>query len=200
MRPAVFLVWLLFFPLQLLAAPAILVLGDSLSAGYGIEQKASWVHLLEKRLMAQGYSYTVINASISGETTMGGLTRINNELEKHQPSLVIIELGGNDGLRGLSIQQLEKNLAQIIDASLQKNANVVLVGMQIPPNYGPTYTKAFSDSYTNLAKTYDIKLVPFLLNGLGEDRQHFQSDGIHPTSAAQPLLLENVWVELKPLL
>lgn len=178
----------------------ILIFGDSISAGYGLKSNESWSHLLQNRLINQKYNYKVINASLSGDTTGGGKLRIENVLRKHQPDIVLIELGGNDGLRGLSLKTMKNNLSYMIDLSLKFKHQVLLVGMQLPPNYGKTYTKQFSNIYKNLATDKNISLVPFLLSGIAEDSSFFQNDQIHPNAKAQTYLLDNVWVELKPML
>ena len=180
--------------------PVILVLGDSLSAGYGIELDQGWVSLLQQQLTDQGYPHKVVNASISGDTSRGGLSRLPTALERHQPSIVIIELGGNDGLRGLSLNQLETNLAEMTELSQQAGADVVLVEMRIPPNYGPRYTERFQALYGDLAERYNAALVPFLLDRVAEVPGLMQSDQIHPNAKAQPIILENVWPALEPLL
>jgi acyl-CoA thioesterase-1 len=180
------------------AEKSILVLGDSLSAAYGIAQARGWVALLEERLKREQLDYSVVNASVSGDTTSGGLARLDSALKKHQPRIVVVELGGNDGLRGLPVQQMRANLGRIIEQSQQAGARVVLVGMKMPPNYGPDYTQAFESVYGELAKRYKTALVPFLLQDL--DEAQFQPDRIHPTAEAQPLMLERVWKVLRPLL
>jgi acyl-CoA thioesterase I len=180
------------------AEKSILVLGDSLSAAYGIAQARGWVALLEERLKREQLDYSVVNASVSGDTTSGGLARLDSALKKHQPRIVVVELGGNDGLRGLPVQQMRANLGRIIEQSQQAGARVVLVGMKMPPNYGPDYTQAFESVYGELAKRYKTALVPFFLEDL--DEVQFQPDRIHPTAEAQPLMLERVWKVLRPLL
>ncbi|HEY0563128.1 MAG TPA: arylesterase [Methylophilus sp.] len=182
------------------AAQTILVFGDSLSAAYGLEKKQGWVDLLAQRMQKQGYAYQVVNASISGETTAGGLSRIQAVLKQHQPDIVIVELGANDGLRGLPVAALKDNLNQMIQAAKLQSAQVVLVGIQIPPNYGLKYAQAFSGAFAQLAKELNTSYVPFLLDKVAGNRQLNQQDGIHPTAAAQPILLDNVWPHLKPLL
>jgi acyl-CoA thioesterase-1 len=180
-------------------APRLLVLGDSLSAAYGIEVQQGWVSLLEQRLAAK-YPHQVINASVSGETTGGGLARLPALLKQHQPELVIVELGGNDGLRGYPLNVMKQQLAQIIETSRDGGAEVLLVGMQIPPNYGLRYTNHFRDTYTELAEQYDLPLVTFLLAGVALTPELMQKDGIHPTAEAQEKMLDNVWPILQPLL
>ena len=180
------------------ATQTILVFGDSLSAGYGIQQNQSWVNLLQARLTQQKLPYTVVNASSSGETTSGGLARFNAALTEHKPSIVILELGANDGLRGLPVRDMRSNLNKMI--LLAKPAKILLIGMKIPPNYGQKYSRDFSASYAILAKQHKIKLVPFLLDGVAGKPSLIQDDGLHPLAAAQPALLENVWSQLKGLL
>jgi acyl-CoA thioesterase-1 len=171
-----------------------------LSSAYGIAQARGWVALLAERLKRERLDYSVVNASISGETTAGGLARIRAALERHRPSVVIVELGGNDGLRGLPVAQMRKNLAGIIEQAKAGGARVLLVGMRMPPNYGPEYTEAFEAVYPDLAKRYGTGLVPFLLEDLSEKPELFQPDRIHPTEAAQPAMMERVWKALGPLL
>ena len=190
----------LLIPAVSVATPVIMVLGDSLSASYGIDQKTGWVHLMEQRLKTEGFSYKVVNASISGETTHGAQSRLDNLLKKHSPEIVIIELGGNDGLRGLSLESMYTNLAGIIEQSLSHEADVLLTGMRIPPNYGQQYTEKFADIYTQLALTYQITLAPLLLTGLENNQAMFQADGLHPVAEAQPIILDNIWPYLARLL
>jgi acyl-CoA thioesterase-1 len=182
------------------ADKSILVYGDSLAAAYGISQERGWVALLGERLKREQVDYSVVNASVSGETTSGGLTRIKPALERHRPAIVIVELGANDGLRGLPVAQMKKNLGAIIEQSQQAGARVLLLGMRLPPNYGPDYTQAFEVAFGDLAKRYKTALVPFMLEDVVEKPGLFQSDRIHPTVEAQPLILERVWTELRPLL
>lgn len=174
--------------------PTLLVMGDSLSAAYGIEQEESWVSLLAERLDGAAH---VVNASISGETTAGGAERLPALLDQHTPQLVLVELGGNDGLRGLPPQQMQHNLADMIEASQRAGAEVLLLGIDIPPNYGQAYRDAFTAVYTTLAGEYAVPLVPFLLEGVALDASLMQTDGIHPTASAQPVILDNVWPELE---
>jgi len=176
------------------------VVGDSISAGYGLNQNEGWVHLLQQRLSSNGYPHQVVNASISGDTSSGGLQRINNALKKHAPDIVIIELGANDGLRGLSLKQLESNLSKMITLSQNNKASVLILGMQLPPNYGPAYTKAFSNVYLSVSKNKRTALLPFLFTGFESDLSLFQKDRIHPNVDAQELILNNVWPTLLPLL
>ena len=180
--------------------PQILVLGDSLSAGYGIDQRKAWVSLLQQRLVDEGLDYRVINISSSGETSAGGLGRLDSALTRYRPAIVIIELGANDGLRGLPLRQMRDNLQQLIERARRAGAEVLLIGMQLPPNYGPRYTRAFHDTYLQLARENEVALLPFLLDGVSEQRELMQADNLHPTAAAQPHLLDNVWAALRPLL
>lgn len=182
------------------AGPTLLVFGDSLSANYGLAVESGWVSLLQQRLTQKNYAYRVLNASISGETTSGGLSRIDSALAAHQPTIVIIELGTNDGLRGLSLQATRDNLDAMIRACRASKAKVLLVGMRLPPNYGAAYSERFSMLYPALAKKHHIALTPFLLEGIAEKRELFQADNLHPTAAAQPIILENIWKHLKPML
>ncbi len=175
----------------------VLVVGDSLSAAFGIAQEESWVALLGERLRAKGYGYAVVNASITGDTTTGGLKRLPRALSMHKPAVVIIELGGNDGLRGTPIEVMRSNLARMIELSQAAGARVVLAGMQIPTNYGGPYTRAFAAVYPELARKYGAGLVPFILDGIAQDITLFQADGIHPVAAAQKTLLDNVWPPLQ---
>ncbi len=182
------------------ATPAILVLGDSLSAEYGLARDAGWVKLMEARLRAERFDYNVVNASISGETTVGGKTRLPDLLARHHPAVVIVELGANDALRGLPLQTTEANLRSIVTSAQQAKASVLLVGMRIPPNYGPDYTERFFSLYPKLAGEYKLRLVPFLLEQVIAKPEWFQADRIHPTAQAQGTLLDTVWPQLKPLL
>ena len=181
-------------------APTILVFGDSLSAAYRIPRDQGWVALLQQRLQQQGLPHRVVNASVSGETTSGGLSRLPAALQEHNPDIVVLELGANDGLRGLPIPAMQRNLSAMIEASQDVGARVLLAGMLIPPNYGPRYTSAFAASYTELAERFDLPLVPFLLDGVAGKRAFTQEDGLHPTAAAQEKILDNVWETLQPLL
>jgi acyl-CoA thioesterase-1 len=185
-----------------LAAPAgtILVYGDSLSAAYGIAQDRGWVSLLEARLKGEKRNYSVANASISGETTSGGVSRMKQALERHKPAITIIELGANDGLRGLPVAQMRKNLDTMIAQARAAGSKVLLVGVRMPPNYGPDYNRAFEAAFRDLAREHKTGLVPFLFEGFADKREYYQPDNLHPTAAAQPILLENVWKALKPML
>lgn len=199
-------VWFLSAALALMcmaqnaAAGTILIVGDSISAAFGLDTRVGWVALLEQRLKQQGYDDKVINASISGDTSAGGLVRLPALLAAHKPEVVIVELGGNDGLRGQQPAQLKQNLAGMIAASQNAGAKVLLLGMQLPPNYGARYTQAFAKVYDELAHEKQVALVPFFLQGVGGNPQLMQADGIHPAADAQGLLLENVWPALKALL
>jgi acyl-CoA thioesterase-1 len=195
MRMKVFCLLLLLSG-PVLGAPTILVFGDSLSAAYGIPRESGWVSLLQRRLP----KHSVVNASVSGETSAGGLTRLPQVLDAHRPFITIIELGANDGLRGLSMQQTAHNLEAMIDLAKQQGSKVLLVGMRLPPNYGPAYAGKFQEVFASVAKARKVRLVPFLLAGMADQRERFQADGLHPDAAAQPLLMDNVWRELKPLL
>lgn len=175
-------------------------MGDSLSAAYGIETSQGWAALLSQRLAARGYDYTVINASISGDTSAQGLTRLPLELQRHRPVIVILELGANDGLRGLSLAAMRENLGRMITLSQQAGAKVLLVGIYLPPNYGPDYTQKFAAVYPQLAREYHLPLVPFLLAGVAEHRDWMQADGLHPLPMAEPQVLDNVWIKLEPML
>jgi acyl-CoA thioesterase I len=182
------------------AEKSILVYGDSISAAYGMAQDRGWVALLGERLKRERPDYSVVNESVSGETSSGGLARIDAALARHKPGLVILELGGNDGLRGLPVGEMKKNLGAIIERSQKAGARVLLVGMSMPPNYGPRYTQAFQSAFDELAKRYRTPLVPSLLEGFGENYELFQPDRIHPAEEAQPLMVERVWKTLKPML
>lgn len=180
--------------------PAILVMGDSLSAGFGIDLQDTWIALLQSRLDAEGYGYRVVNASISGATTSNGLRSLPRALDIHQPEVLIIELGGNDGLRGLPPAVMRDNLAAMITAAQDAGAQVILAGMLIPPNYGVNYTSEFEAVFTTLAIEYDTPLIPFFMEGVALEPSKMQADGIHPNKDAQPILLETVWKTLGPLL
>jgi acyl-CoA thioesterase-1 len=184
------------------AAPArtILVLGDSLSAGYGIRMEESWPALLQKQLEIQGYGYRVVNASVSGETTSGGVERLPRALSLHRPEVVILELGANDGLRGLPLETSRANLERMVRTARAAGARVLLIGMRIPPNYGPRYAGSFERMFPEIAAQSHLALVPFLLDRVALDATLMQSDGLHPTASGQPLVLENVWAQLRKLL
>jgi len=183
------------------AKPAtIVVFGDSLSAEYGLSRGTGWVKLLSDRLAKEAAQYSVVNASISGETTSGGRTRLPQLLQQHQPSIVVLQLGANDGLRGLSLPSMRENLATMIRASRGAGARVLLIGMRIPPNYGREYSERFAGIYAQLAGDEKVALVPFLLDGFADNLEYFQADRIHPSERAQPRMLETVWPQLAPLL
>ncbi len=175
-------------------------MGDSLSANHGIQEKEGWVHLLQQRIQTQGYPHQLINASISGETTSGGATRIKSLLNRYNPAIVIIALGANDGLRGLSLQAMQRNLAAMIEASQAHSAQVLLIGMKLPPNYGPAYNQHFETVFRQLAQQFNAPLMPFLLEEVGERKELFQRDGLHPGVQAQAIISDNVWQYLVPLL
>ncbi|TKR31139.1 arylesterase [Luteimonas gilva] len=181
-------------------AKTVLVMGDSLSAGYGLSAADGWVSLTAERIAETRPGWRVVNASISGETTAGGAARIVDAVVRHKPAVVVIELGANDGLRGLPLRDMKRNLARMIGASESVGAKVLLVGMRIPPNYGPEYAHGFERAYTDLAKLFDVPLLPFLLQPVAADRASFQNDNLHPVAAAQPKLRDHVWTALEPLL
>lgn len=192
--------WLLLAINPLAQGQSLLVLGDSISAGYGIELEHGWVGLLQQRLEQRGLSYQVVNASISGETSAGGRNRLPALLQEHQPQLVVIELGGNDGLRGLPLASLQDNLAAMVQQSREQGAKVLLLGMRIPPNYGPRYSEGFFQTFQQVAGQYQVKLLEFFLQDVATVPGMMQEDGIHPTAQAQQQLLENVWPLLEPML
>lgn len=178
----------------------ILIYGDSLSAAYGIPSQQGWAHLLSERVQLEKLAYQVVNASISGETTDGGLTRMTSSLNQAKPEIVILELGANDGLRGLPVKNMVANLDAMIRLCKKSGAKVLLVGMKIPPNYGPKYTEEFSQAYAKLAKQHKIALVPFMLENIAAKPELIQQDGLHPNVTAQPMVLENIWPQLSKLL
>jgi acyl-CoA thioesterase-1 len=190
----------LWLPAAAAAEKSILVVGDSLSAAYGIPRNRGWVSLLEERLKRERADYIVVNASISGETSGGGRVRLKKLLERYQPAIVILELGANDGLRGLPVADVRANLASMIRDSQANSARVLLVGVKMPPNYGEDYTKGFDAMFGELAKAHKTALVPFLMEDFAGKSEFFQPDRIHPTESAQPLMLERVWRALRPLL
>ena len=181
-------------------AGTLLVLGDSISAAFGLDTRQGWVSLLEQRLAAEGFDYQVVNASVSGDTSAGGLARLPTLLAEHRPYLLIVELGGNDGLRGQPPAHLQQNLAGIIQSARASGARVLLLGMQLPPNYGARYNAVFSQVYADVAGAAQVPLLGFFLDGVGGVPALMQGDGIHPNAAAQPRLLDNLWPQLKPLL
>jgi acyl-CoA thioesterase-1 len=181
--------------------PVILVFGDSISAGFGLTHlEQGWVALLQTRLKHEDYGYQVVNASVSGETTAGGLARLPRALNLHQPRIVILELGGNDGLRALPIAQMRANLTRMTELAAAAGAKVLLLGMRIPPNYGPDYTEQFHACYSDLARDKKLSFVPFLMSDIAQFTNLMQADGIHPNELGQPKLLANVWPSLQPLL
>ncbi len=195
--PRVLLLGLCFSPF-VVSAKTIMIVGDSLSAGYGIQPQQGWVHLLQKRLEQQ-YSkqHKVVNASVSGETTSGALARLPKLLQTHRPDVVVIELGGNDGLRGQPPQMIQKNLANLIQHSQKAKAKVVIFGMKMPPNYGSAYSKAFENNYKVVSQQYKVKLLPFFMEGIAGNKQLMQKDLIHPNAKAQPILLNNAYPYIK---
>ncbi|HYN76299.1 MAG TPA: arylesterase [Lamprocystis sp. (in: g-proteobacteria)] len=180
--------------------PTILVLGDSLSAAYGIDQDVGWVNLLQGRLRERGLTHQVINAGISGDTTAGGLTRLPDLLARHRPAILVVELGANDGLRGLKLDVIRANLTRIVQLGQEAGSQVLLIGIRLPPNYGAAYERAFQAVFQTVAAAQGVPLVPFLLDGVAQDRALMQADGVHPATAAQPRILENVWPALESLL
>lgn len=180
--------------------PVILVVGDSLSAGYGLAPGQGWVALLQQRLKKGGYGHRVVNASVSGETTDGGVARLDRALATHRPAIVIIELGGNDGLRGLPVARVEANLGLLVTKSRAAGAEVLLLAVRVPTNYGPQYSSSFQKIYDDLKSRYRIGVAALMSPEVALDLAYFQPDGIHPNARAQPLLLDNVWVQLAPLL
>jgi acyl-CoA thioesterase-1 len=200
LRPLLAIVFYAWAMQALAQQPAILVLGDSLSAGHGLSTDQGWVALLQRRLQHQGYPHRVVNASISGDTTRGGLNRLPLALQRHKPEVVIVELGGNDGLRGLPMDEIQRNLAAIVSTSRNHGAKVLLVGVRLPPNYGAAYVKKFHDIYRRLEKTYQVPLVPYLLDGIGGHDELMQADRLHPRAEAQSRILNNVWPHLFPIL
>ena len=199
LRILILLIGFTFIP-QVYGKPVIMVFGDSLSAGYGLPKGKAWVNLLQQRLDQGELGYQVVNASISGDTTSSGVRRINQALNTHHPVLVIVELGGNDGLRGLSIKEMHSNLVQIIQSIKSAGARALLVGMQLPPNYGQAFTRRFSKTYSTIAKKENVALVPFLLKGIESDMSYYQNDRIHPNAKGQKVMLNNIWPHLKKLL
>jgi len=202
LRSLLFVIFFINSPLSLAGdtSHTILVVGDSISAAYGINQTAGWVHLLDSKVTQRKKPYQVINASISGDTTINGLKRLPALLKEYRPAITIIELGGNDGLRGLSLKSMKKNLKAMISLSQQADSKVVLAGMRIPPNYGKRYTQAFYQIYQDLNDDYEIALIPFILQGIGDKKELMQKDGLHPTAQAQEIILRTVWKKLKPML
>lgn len=182
------------------SARVLMVYGDSLSAAYGISEEQGWVQLLSEKISREGYDWQVVNGSVSGETSTGGLARLPAMLDSYDPDLVILELGGNDGLRGLPLANLEANLLEMIDQIQDRDADVILAGIQIPPNYGPRYTVPFFELFAEIASAEDIPLIPFLIDGIPQQPELMQDDGIHPRAEAQPMIVDNVWPVLEPQL
>lgn len=181
-------------------ASTIMVLGDSLSSAHGIDERQGWVNLLRQKLAENGYPQSVVNASISGDTTQDALSRVDAAIDRHRPDIVIVELGGNDGLRAFPIQAIRRNLSRILQIIRESGAKIVLAGIRMPPNYGPAYADAFAQLYPDLAARFHAALVPFFMDGVALNPDLMQSDGIHPNARGQPLLLANVWPVLQPLL
>jgi acyl-CoA thioesterase-1 len=182
------------------AAPVVMVLGDSISAGYGLPSETGWVALLQRRLAADHYPHQVVNASITGDTTAGGKARLDALLARNHPAVTVIELGGNDGLRGGSLDAMRANLDAMTAAAQKSGSRVIIVGLRMPPNYGPAYVNRFDATFAGVARERKATLVPFLFEGFAEDNAMFQPDRIHPALAAQGVMLDNVWAQLKPLL
>lgn len=180
--------------------PRLLVVGDSLSAGYGLATGESWTALLQEKLDRLGYPHRVINASISGDTTRGGLARLPRALTIHQPEIVVIELGGNDGLRALPPDEIRRNLDGMVALSQERGAEVIITGIRVPPNYGPVYAEKFQAAFRSVAEERQVPLTPFVLEGIALEPGMMQEDGIHPTAAAQPTILQNLWPWIEPLL
>ena len=200
MKKFLFALLVFVFTLPALAENTILIIGDSLSAGYGIDPKQGWAALLQKRLHDEKYNYTVVNASISGDTTSNGLTRMPAALNQYEPQITIIELGGNDGLRGLPLVTLKNNLQQLVELAKNADSKVLLVAERMPPNYGPSYTQQFQQVYVDVASAESVGLVPLFLKGIDDRSELMQEDGIHPKIEAQAMMLNNVWPELVKLL
>lgn len=176
----------------------ILVYGDSLSAAYGMQAKQGWVSLMQEQINTQKFPYRIVNASISGETSGGGLARFANTLKTHKPQWVLIELGANDGLRGLPVEQMQENLRKMVQLAKQSQAKVILLGMMIPPNYGPRYTQAFKQTFPEIARKENVSLIPFFLQDVAGKPEYLQADGLHPNVKAQPIIMQTVWKTLQP--
>ena len=206
MRSVFSRITILFALLLLQAATAmaqqrnLLVYGDSLSAAYGMSEEQGWVNLLAERVGQDFPAYQVINGSVSGETTTGGLERLPAMLEQYRPDVIVLELGGNDGLRGIPIDAIRRNLVEMIRLIEAGGGRVLLAGIQIPPNYGPRYATPFSENYFSLAEEHELPLIPFLIEGIPENPELMQNDGIHPVAEAQSIILDNVWIFLEPML
>ncbi len=191
---------LLILVMPMVSAKTILVLGDSISAGYGLKIDQGWVNLLQKKLTDQNLPYSMVNESISGDTSAGGVARIDRAISQHNPAILLLELGANDGLRGLPPKQMQQNLSRIISSAKQHGAKVLLLSMRIPPNYGKRYTEMFYNVYPELAKIHTIPYVPFLIEDVALKEQYMQRDGLHPNAAAQPIIADVVWEYLEPML
>jgi acyl-CoA thioesterase-1 len=200
MKKLLLLLLMVFSAVSQAQSPVILVLGDSLSAAYGIDQESGWVSLLQQRLEQQGFPHQVVNASISGDTTFGGINRLSGALERFKPSIVLIELGANDGLRGLGLDQTRRNLVAMVDQVRQADSQAVLLGIMLPPNFGKAFTQRFLRIYHEVSEQKSVTLVPFLLEGVADRMEWMQSDGLHPNASGQPRILDNVWMVLEPLL
>ncbi|MCC5014895.1 MULTISPECIES: arylesterase [unclassified Legionella] len=200
MKSAILAIFLLVFSIAPIHAKTIVVLGDSLSAGYGIDEKKGWVNLLNKELKNNHYPYQIVNISTSGDTTSNGLAKLPQVLQTYRPAFVLLQLGANDGLRGLSLTQMKSNLAQIIEISQKANAKVLLIATLLPPNYGPVYLEKFKQVYRDLAKQYKIPLIPMFLEGVAGNPVFMQKDGLHPNQQAQSKILANIWTALRPML
>ncbi len=198
-KKIIFLLVLLFIQ-KVHANNVILVLGDSLSASYGIEYQNGWVELLKDKLKNEKIKYNIINSSISGETTAGGLKRLPRLLKENKPKVVILQLGANDGLRGLSIKQIYDNIKKMVALIKKNSSKCLLVGIKVPPNYGNRYSKSFFEVFTKISNQEKINLVPFLFKGFATNQEYFLSDGIHPNKKAQPIMLENIWLTLSKII
>jgi acyl-CoA thioesterase-1 len=197
---SILFIFIIYYGLPAHARPSILILGDSLSAGYRLQANESWVNLLDEKLKKENIDYAVINGSVSGATSADGLQALPNLLKIYQPQILVVALGSNDGLRGNSLLLLRNNLAEIIKMALSKDIKVLLIGFQIPSNYGRAYTEGFANVYTELSNQYKILLMPFMLQGFATNLAYFQADNLHPTAAAQPLILDNIWPYLNKLI
>ena len=191
---------LFLMPMHAVFARTILVIGDSISSAYGMPVSEGWVALMQKRLQSEKLPYEVVNLSISGDTSANALNRLPSSLEQHQPSILLLEIGGNDGLRGLSLAQMQQNMERMIQLATASETRVMLLGIQLPPNYGPHYTDKFNDIYRQLASQYQLALLPSIVDGIGDNPRLMQADGIHPNARAQPMMLELVWPKLLELL
>ena len=191
---------LLVVPMHTVFAQTILVMGDSVSSAYGMRKEQGWVTLLQQRMQAEKPPYTVVNLSVSGDTSANALNRLPQALKQHQPHILLLEIGGNDGLRGLSLSQMQHNLESMVSLAVSKGVQVMLLGIQLPPNYGSHYTDKFNDIYRQLANQYQLTLLPSIVDGIGGKPEFMQIDGVHPNTKAQPMILELVWPKLEKLL